>query len=265
MPLRLGDGLPSSTVGSTANSFLSLTNVTPVGGTPTAATFLGLTSTLPNLTGHTFAILATDGGPNCNDALTCGADQCTANIDMLKTATCGGMPGNLPCAPGGPNCCSPSCILPSGTFMPQQNCLDGPRTVAAVAALAAKGVPTFAIGVPGSDLYRGILDQIAMAGGTSRASEPYYYRVNTANENELVDALDNIAARIAASCAIELKHAPQPNETNLVVNGHLVPQSGTNGWSVGGTFVTLFGETCTQVRTLGEKVIVTEGCATLVK
>jgi hypothetical protein len=269
MPLRLGDGRPPSVAGSTANDFLNVTNVAPLGGTPTAATFLALTSTLPKLAGHTFAILATDGGPNCNDALTCGADQCTRNIDMLGGCSNELLPdgGSPPCMPGGPNCCDPSCISadPAIQFMPQENCLDGTRTVAAVAALAAAGVPTFAIGVPGSAAYRSVLDAIAQAGGTARATEPFYYPVNTANEHELVDALDNIAARIAASCEVELKHTPSADQTNLVVAGKLVPQSGANGWTVSGNFVTLLGKTCDEVRTVGEKVVVTEGCPTLLK
>ena len=261
MTLRLGDGRPASAAGSTANTFLTLTNVTPVGGTPTAETFVALTPKLKAVPGHTFAILATDGGPNCNLSLSCGVKECTLNIDSRNIGPFDGMK-NYVCEPAGPSCCDPSAF---GTGA-QGNCLDGPRTVAAVAALAAAGVPTFAIGVPGSEAYSSILDQIAQVGGTARATNPpLYYKVNTANEHELVDALDNIAARIAASCEVELKHAPSADQANLVVAGKLVPQSGANGWTVSGNFLTLLGKTCDEVRTVGEKVVVTEGCPTLVK
>src|ERR1700722_6647028 len=128
MPLRLGDGLSASKAGSTANSFLTLTNVPPYGGTPTAATFSALTPELAEIEkrakfpGHTFAILATDGGPNCNPTLECSASSCTLNIDSRK-----------PCTPDGTDCCTGENNI---------NCLDGSRTVGAVAALAGREVPT---------------------------------------------------------------------------------------------------------------------------
>jgi hypothetical protein len=247
MPPRIGDGLPGTKPGSTAQAFLNATNSPPVGGTPTAATFLALTPELESLPGHTFAILATDGGPNCNPALTCGEDQCTLNLGSASRG----------CTPHGPvNCCDP-------TTPGANQCLDADRTVAAVADLAAKGVPTFVIGVPGSEIFASVLDDVAKAGRTARASEPYYYPVNTADASELVDALANIAARIAASCKVELKEAPPGDQTNLVVDGDLVPQSGA--WTVSGNVVTLLGETCDRVRTDGAKVVVTEGCPTLLE
>ncbi len=241
MPLRPGDGLPASQSGSTAAAFMTATNRVPLGGTPTAETFVKLTPKLSSLPGHTFAILATDGGPNCNAALSCGKSACTLNIDQRDG-----------CSPEKGNCCAP------GATGGPIDCLDGARTVAAVRALAKAGVPTFAIGVPGSEAYSDILVQIAKAGGTD-----HYYPVNTASSSSLVDALANIAARIAASCKLELQHAPPAEQTNVVVNGNLVPQTGTNGWTASGNFVTLFGATCDEVQSQGDSVVVTEGCPTL--
>ncbi len=261
MPLRLGDGKPSSTAGSTANVFLSDTNMPPRGGTPTAETFFKLTPKLAGLAdetnpkSHTFAILATDGGPNCNLALTCPLATCCANIDMIQITQ------TFTCEPDGPNCCQLGVIPRDMT--PQQNCLDGPRTVAAVAGLKKAGVPTFAIGVPGSELYSTTLDDIAQAGGTARAKEPYYYPVDTAKQNDLANALTNIAARIAASCTLELKSSPNPGQTNVVIQNNYVHQSGPNGWTLSGNIVTLLGETCDAVQTEGDEVIVTEGCPTV--
>jgi hypothetical protein len=245
---RLGDGQRSTVPGSTAAAFLAATDETPYGGTPTAATFLALTPELAGLEGHTFAILATDGGPNCNRSLTCGIGQCTLNID----GKCEPPDGTSP------NCCSAG---EDGS----ESCLDGARTVAAVRALAAAGVPTFVIGVPGSEAYATILDQVAVAGGTARASEPFYYPVNTASSSSLVDALASIAARIAASCRLELVHATTPGDTNVIVEGRIVPASGPDGWTLSGGVVTLLGATCDTVRAEGQKVVVTEGCATRVK
>jgi hypothetical protein len=256
MSLRLGDGEPASKAGSTANAFLTLTDVAPVGGTPTAETFVALTPELASLPGHTFAILATDGGPNCNSGITCTVATCCANIDRV-----------LPeCVPNGSsNCCAPG-VIP-GFVNPQIDCLDGDRTVSAVAALAKTGVRTFAIGVPGSDApaYASVLDQIAHAGGTARAGPTAYYPVDTSKHNELVDALANIAARIAASCVVELKSTPDPSKTNVVIANNYVPQSGPNGWTLSGNIVTLLGETCDAVQSEGTKIIVTEGCPTVVK
>jgi hypothetical protein len=253
MDLRLGDGLPRTQPGSTANVFFTDTDSDPVGGTPTAATFRALTPKLTRLKGHTFAILATDGGPNCNVTLTCGEDQCTRNIDM------DGSCDMVDCVPGGPiNCCTAAC----GRSSTINNCLDATDTVDAVHALAEKGVPTYVIGIPGSEAYSTALDEVAVAGLTERATKPFYYPVDTSSSNSLVDAFANIAARIAASCEIELKHAPSAGNTNVVVDGRIVPKDGIAGWSVKGSIVTLFGATCDQVKQEGQKVVVTEGCPT---
>jgi hypothetical protein len=241
MPLKLGDGLPATTAGSTAEVFISATSATPNGGTPTAATFVALKDTLAGFPGHTFAILATDGGPNCDFGLSCSVDQCTLNIDHSVPQ----------CTPGGANCCAEAPF----------DCLDGPDTVAAVSALAAAGVPTFAIGVPGSEAYASVLDQVAQAGGTARSTEPYYYPVKTAQSTSLVDALTNIAARITA-CTLELKNPPpDPSQVNVVL-GQTPVLPGAGGWSLTGSIVSLEGATC-DAAIGGAKVTITFGCPTV--
>jgi hypothetical protein len=257
MALQQGDGLPSSTSGSTANAFENATSALPAGGTPTAATFLALTPELTGFKGHTFAILATDGGPNCslapNEA--CGPDTCTANIDGLG------------CCTPGTNCCAPqTCAGPI-------NCLDDTRTVAAIAALAhpaqGEGVPTFVIGVPGSDVepYPEVLDRMAIAGGTARTNgigDHLYYAVDTADSSSLVGALAEIAAQIAVTCNIELEEPPaDPSQVNLVLDGKVIPQSGASGWTISGNLVTVLGAACDAVHTVGKTPIVTSGCQTV--
>jgi hypothetical protein len=269
MALRQGDGAPASTGGSAANLFLNATNLPPPGGgTPTADTFLALTPELTTLTGHTFAILATDGGPNCNMStdIACGVETCTANIDALQCLPVPGEPNkSTACETDGQNCCAPG--LCAGAI----NCLDDTRTVAAISALAhplqGEGVPTFVIGVPGSDIapYPQVLDRMAIAGGTARANGAnLYYAVDTADSKSLVSALAEIAAQIAVTCNIELEEPPaDPSQINLVLNGKVIPQSGGSGWTISGNLVTVLGAECDAVHTVGQTPIVTSGCQTV--
>jgi hypothetical protein len=253
MHIRAGDGLPSTQAGSTAAAFLAATVAPPLGGTPTAATFLALapelTSSLPE---QTFAILATDGGPNCDltAGLTCSIEDCTANIDGID-----------PMCTAAYNCCTePAPDFPAGwTF----DCLDESRTVSAVAALKSQGVPTFAIGLPSSEGYADTLNAIATAGGTGS-----YYPVQsvdgTTDSMELEQKLGEIANYIAMSCNLTLEQRPSdPDQINVVLEGNIVPQSGANGWTLDGNIVTLFGEACDQFRGAGSNAAVTSGCPTV--
>jgi hypothetical protein len=259
MAPRLGDGLSSAQMGSTAAVFLSATGALPSGGTPTAATFLALTPELASLPGSTFAILATDGGPNCNltPGLTCSIEDCTADLDGVSftinrmTFVCA--------APF--NCCTTP--PPGFTDGFSYDCLDEDRTVAAVAALKSKGVPTFAIGLPSSEGYADTLNAIATAGGTGS-----YYPVQSVQGEtdpmELEQKLGEIANFIAMSCNLTLEQRPSdPDQINVVLEGNIVPQSGANGWTLDGKIVTLFGEACDQFRGAGSNAAVTSGCPTV--
>ena len=100
MALRPGDS-----GNATANAFLAATSFTPVGGTPTAATLAALEPELIAFPQLTFAILATDGGPDCDPALSCGTDQCTSNIDgapdcPTEAPTAAPAPSGLGCLDG---------------------------------------------------------------------------------------------------------------------------------------------------------------------
>jgi hypothetical protein len=244
MPVQTGDSQ-----GATAGVFLAATSLTPQGGTPTAATLEALLPELSAFPQLTFAILATDGGPNCDSALSCGVDDCTSNMD--------GVPG-CPVA-GPPNCCDPT------TGIGGLGCLDAAGTTAAVSALRAAGVETFVMGIPGSAPYAAVLDELAIAGGGARTSEPYYYQVDTSDTGALGAAFAEIAAQATASCTFTLSTSPtDPGEVNVYVNGVLVPQGGADGWSLQGTKVTLEGSTCSAIGTGGaSSVTVEDGCATV--
>jgi hypothetical protein len=244
MPLRQGDS-----TGAAADAFLAATDITPVGGTPTAATLAALVPELTSFPQQTFAVLATDGGPNCDADLTCDATSCTSNMDGVQGCPVGGPP----------NCCDP--VSGVGGI----GCLDGPAATQAVKALRAAGVQTYVMGIPGSAPYAAVLDQLALAGGTARSSEPLYYDVDSADTSALGDALAQIAAQATASCSFTLAHAPtDAGEVNVYVGGNLVPRDGGNGWSLAGTKLTLEGTTCDAIRTgkaLSVRVI--EGCPTV--
>jgi hypothetical protein len=245
---RRGDS-PAGYVGQAAAAFVSATSFDANGGTPTAATLTALAPRLRALAGQTYVILATDGGPNCDDDITCDVSECIANIESAAP-TC--RPGVLP------NCCDP-------TYAGSGSCLDTAATVAAVSALRNAGVPTYVVGVPGSAPYANVLDQLAQAGGTARTSEPYYYRVDNGGEAALLTALSQIAAKIVGTCSLALGAPPSDeNLVNVYIDGAPVPKDPVNGWSLTGSTITLLGTTCDDVMSgsaLDVRIVV--GCPTL--
>jgi hypothetical protein len=231
--LRHGDSPAGSLTGSTYKAFIGeLLQLSPNGGTPTAATLEALLPKMKTLPGRTYVILATDGGPNCNANTACTVDQCIVNIESSA-------PG---CAPlTAPNCCDP------GKYGPL-NCLDSAATIAAVNDYTAATIPVYVIGVPGSGPYSALLDQLAQAGGTARSSSPYYYRVDGYDEASFQSALFQVAAKIVASCTLKLGSVPQdPTKVNVFFDGTVVPQDGPDGWTLVGDTVTLLGASCDKV------------------
>jgi hypothetical protein len=232
----------------------------PNGGTPTAATLEAALDYFQNgagaaLMGENFVLLATDGGPNCNDALSCPATACTTNID-----------GNCPAAID--NCCDPDMAGPGA----RESCLDDTSTTAAIAALAAAGVPTFVVGIPGTEQYSASLDAFAEAGGRARANPPpSYYAVDTQGNEPggLTDVLSAIARSLVTTCRLQLGSVPPAfNRLNVEVDGELIPQSGDDGWRLDETTdpptIELLGNTCERVQTMGaESVEVLFGCPTI--
>jgi hypothetical protein len=230
MSLRQGDAQ-----GAVAGAFLAATSSDPVGGTPTAATLEGLVPTLSGLAGSTFAILATDGGPNCNTALSCSVDRCTANIDGVP-----GCPTDFSV-----DCCS----APTGS---SQSCLDDVAAVKAAGDLLRAGVQTFVLGIPGSSPYGPVLDRLATAGGTARATEPLYYQVGTADAAALAASFAQIVARTGAGCTFTLAKPPTATlGLRVVLNGQRVPDAGPDRWSLSGRTLTLHGASCASVQSAG--------------
>ena len=247
MSVRPGDS-PAGTEGPTTKAMLQITASQPFGGTPTTETLRDLLPTLTGLSGRTFVILATDGGPNCNANAGCNADECIDNIESLAG-----------CPAGGPrNCCDPSVFGPL-------DCLDAQPTIDAVTAISKAGIPVYVVGVPGSGPYGGLLDQLATAGGTARASEPLYYRVDSTDQAAFASALSQVAAKITATCTLVLSQPPpDPTHVNVYFDEKPVPADPTNGWTLSGSTITLVGSSCDQVMS-GDvlDVRVVAGCPTL--
>lgn len=231
----------------------SVNAAAPGGATPTAkALSLALeyytTGAGKDLKGDKYVILATDGGPNCDSSITCGADTCTTNIDGS-------------CTSGG-NCCDPS--------MSKISCLDADGVNKQIDALKSAGVKTFVIGIPGTEAYKTYLDQFAERGGMMSTGATKYYSVSAeGGVAGLTSVFSLITGELITSCRISLdKAAPDPSRVNVYVDDSVVPQGGTDGWeydnSTDPPSITIKGKTCESVKTKGAKVIsVSYGCPTV--
>jgi hypothetical protein len=226
MSTRLGD--PPGTYGPVAKFLADRTlSVPPNGGTPTAGTLRKLTPIVRALSGKTFMVLATDGGPNCNESNSCTAARCMANIE-----------GYNMCTPSGPSCCDQA---PAA-------CLDDVETLNAVRALKLAGIPTFVLGVPGSDPYADLLNRLAIEGGTARTGADQYYRVNTTDKAAFSKALTQVAAKIVATCTLTLTGTPSDlTKVNVYLDQKPLPKDPVNGWKIEDKTVTLLGSACESV------------------
>ncbi|MEZ4223460.1 MAG: vWA domain-containing protein [Polyangiaceae bacterium] len=231
----------------------TLAKMSPQGGTPTSATLTALAPTLTALTGKTFVVLATDGGPNCNLATSCAIQDCMPNIE-------GAVINGVPCD-SVYNCCAPN--VPGGGPL---NCVDGPASEAAVAALAAQGIPTYVVGMPGSEVFAKVLDKLAVAGLTARATSPKYYAVSDATE--LSDALKQIGVTVAISCTIELDFEPEDADlVNVYFDKSVLPGDATDGWQwAGSKTIEILGPACDKLKS-GDvyQLQVVGGCPTQVR
>ena len=189
-------------------------------------------------------MLLTDGGPNCNDAANCGASQCMPNIEgtCLPTENC--------CAADHPE---------YGPLL----CLDSDPTLAAVQALHDAGIEVYVIGIPGSELYGALLDEMAEAGGTAQMNAPTkYHQVD--DLDQLGDVLGAIAAD-AITCEFLLNDPPEDKGfTNVYLDCELLPFDPIHGWGwIEDHTVWLHGDACEMLKN-GEvaEVQVVTGCPT---
>jgi hypothetical protein len=211
----------------TAASILNVFETTrPVGGTPTADAIRSAVAYLKNGARRVisrYMVLATDGAPNCNEAL----DELVCVCTQRDLGICRNDPV------GGPT-----------------RCLDDTRTVKVIQEAAEKDrIPTFVIGLGTSDepAFESTLNRMAIAGGRPRAGASRFYGAQSATELET--ALSEIQSSVA-ECTYVTPSAPtDPNAITIEVNGVAVTRdtSKRNGWDwVDQAYgqVALFGAAC---------------------
>ncbi len=223
---KSSDGSP----GPATNQFVNATSSTPDGGTPISSTLEALLPNLQAAEGETIVMLLTDGGPNCNADITCEADECQPIVE----GTC----------PSGEDCCSTS--FPGGG---PELCIDRSATVDAVQAIADLGIDVYVIGIPGSEFYEDVLNQMAVAGGTARTGETQYHQVTD------FAAIGDLFAGIAGdaiSCELPLGERPSETDvalTNVYLDCELLPFDPVNGWGwLEGATVWLHGDACDKLK-----------------
>lgn len=249
LPVTPGDKLDVST-------FSNLTDAEPFGGTPTAATLEALYPTLTKLPGRTIVVLATDGGPNCDADAVCGAADCMDNIESACHQ-------NVCCTPDGPSCCGPD--TENGAL----NCIDRKAVIDAVSKLAKAGIRVYVVGVPGSETYGTVLDQMALVSGAPQIAPPFYYKVE--DYSSLSGTLASIAA-IEVSCDFDLvTPPPDPARVNVYLDDEVILQDPANGWVWGLVaykepphVVQLRGDACKLLKSGKVKQVqIAAGCPTM--
>lgn len=225
---------------------------TPRGGTPVAAAVKGLLPKLRDRGSETYLFLVTDGGPNCDSVAGCGPESCIPNLERAPLSEERRCDADI-------NCCAPELFGP-------ENCLDRSGSLAAVSALARAGVRTFVIGIPGSEAFADVLDQLAIAGGLARAESPSYYRASDADQ--LIDTVSQLGLGVALSCSIQLAEPPpDPGLVNVFFDGQLIPADPVDGWTFSDAkTVQLLGNACGLLKT-GEvlQADIVAGCPVVIR
>jgi len=227
----------------------------PGGATPTAA---ALTRALAYYTtgagkalkGDRYVLLATDGGPNCDAALTCEAATCTVNLDGK--------------CPAGINCCDAKVDKLGPT-----NCLDEDASVAAVGKLTKAGIKTIVVGIPGTEAYTNTLDALAAKSGVVNPdAPPDYFAVSAKSDvGGLSDTLGRITTGLIKSCELHLDSVPPDlDQLFVVIDGVELTRDDPDGWTIPDPTVSppvleITGKTCQKLETQGAEYInVTYGC-----
>jgi hypothetical protein len=226
----------------------------PDGATPTSSTLLVVARNLAKVKTRAYVVLVTDGAPNCNAAAACTSADCIPDIERVWL-------GDERCGDDGLSCCDTQFGAEAGA-----NCVDGDASVAAVQNLAARGVDTYVVGMPGSEAYRNVLERLAVAGNTARDAAPGYFAVT--DTDALTNALFEIGTGLSIGCDIALEAAPaDPSLVNVYFDAELVVQDPNEGWDYGESgALAIHGSACTALKS-GEvrQVKVTYGCETIVR
>lgn len=212
------------------------------GGTPLSATLAASLEVVQDLRAPASIVLVTDGAPNCNAEADCGPEACIPNLvgGALPSGTCD----------ASFNCCDSEEVADEDLpfiGLPEAQCVDGPASIRAVAALEEAGVRTFIVGIPGSEAFADLLSDLARAGATERASGAAYFDVR--DGAALAVALDSIFTEVSQGCEIELESEPDyPELLNAYFDAELVPLDPDDGWSIDRRQLTFHGEACQRIR-----------------
>jgi hypothetical protein len=243
-----------------------LAGTVPGGGTPTAQALRSALNYFRGagalIQGQKVVFLATDGGPNCNASIPggCPITACTNNIDGKPAA----------CYNTTLNCCDPA---NAGQVT---GCLDTADVVTAIQALRNDGIPTVVLGLPGTELYGTILEQMATTGGLANpGGPPSYYAVNAADGVQgLTNTIHQITTQFINRCDIQLDQVVQdPDKVDVALDCNVLQRPGSDGgggdWyldlSTTPQTVMLQGTVCEQVKTQGaQRIDVILGCAGVV-
>ncbi|MGC4070320.1 MAG: VWA domain-containing protein [Polyangiaceae bacterium] len=244
-----------------------LENTNPGGGTPTALALAaaydyyinGPGVNLP--AGDKYVMLATDGGPNCSEGITCESATCTADMD--KQGSCGTKTIN---------CCAESLASSGGG---PTLCLDDQGVLEQIRNLRDKGIKTFVVGIPGTENYKTYLTAFADAGGAPDPKNETlkYYEVSAAQGVEgLTQTFKSITESLVRSCDVKLANAPvDSGKLNVAVECELLQQG--EGDAVNWVYnenaddpvITIKGDTCNRIETQGvTRIDVIEGCTTII-
>lgn len=193
----------------------------PEGGTPTAASLSVARSFLAGRSTdrRRAVVLATDGGPNCNAQLS--GLSCTCSVSDDDYCRQGGQEGAL-------------------------NCLDNEAVTDEVSALYDEhGIPTYVIGIPGSENFGWVLDEMAVAGHTALAGATGYY--DATDVGALEQALDEIGRRVAGCRLTVDDELYEASSVRLYLDDveHPRDPARQSGFDVvGPNELELFGESC---------------------
>jgi len=224
----------------------ALFETSPGGGTPTAAALSRAYQYFTEgeglaLVGDRYVLLATDGGPNCNPTLSCDAETCTPNLD------------------GVPQCEGANCCDGAGEY-----CVDDRSVADEIDKLRAAGIPTFVVGIPGTEDYADYLDAFALAGGVpQQGADRDYFAVSAARGvTGLTQVLQTITTDLVRSCEVLLPTPPaNALQVNVAIDCQVLPKTADDGsgWEfddvANPTSVTVLGPACDRLRSSGARRI----------
>ena len=204
-------------------------------GTPTGGAMVAAKQIMANVpaTGPRLVILATDGAPTC-----------PSDCSICNNAESG-------------ICLGSSCAL----CLEKKKCIQYELKQTAE-ALAANGVPTYVIGLPGSDKATDSLNMMAQAGGTAiPGQEAQFYTATDAAT--LATAIGGIASSVQ-NCTTPVEPVPGYAFAIVEIDGVKVAKdpTHTNGWDLveGGKTLQFFGPACEKAAADGADVQIKYAC-----